>query len=491
MITLTSPTKAVFSGSWLEPSSLRKLKEDLTYRNHRVEFQHRKLKNSPYAMNKMGQEAWTEAVADLKSKIKGCLLFTDDDGTTWTYPGIAEKLALSQGDSVSVAFEYPELKLLPWNKEPFPMRPYQEKAVEALLSKKHAAVQLPTGAGKSLIIFNLIRRCGLKTVVMCPSRSIARQLFDEALSVFGTSKVGLFGDGKKVFDKLITIAIDDSLNNVEKDTPAYQALSSADVFIVDESHLVAASTLQNVCTGLMGNAPYRWFLSATQFRTDGLDIVLEGLTGPVVMDVSVRELVESGYLSKLRFTMVRVESDSRYYSKDVLRMTKAHMYYNDNLLDVAADMINRFVLDGRPTLVLIDEVEQFAAILHRLNVPAQFAHGPLTKDNKDKVPAPYQKSEPSKLVADFNAGKCMLLFGTSCVSIGTDIRPTQVLMRIKGGASGIEVQQDVGRGTRLVPGKKVCDVIDFDVVNVDDVHRHALDRKDIYESYDLGPVRYL
>ena len=56
--------------------------------------------------------------------------------------------------------------------------------------------------------------------------------------------------------------------------------------------------------------------------------------------------------------------------------------------------------------------------------------------------------------------------------------------------SEIEVRQDIGRGTRKTDTKSDCIVVDFDVENEEDLHRHAKDRAEIYEDI-YGPVRYL
>jgi superfamily II DNA or RNA helicase len=86
------------------------------------------------------------------------------------------------------------------------------------------------------------------------------------------------------------------------------------------------------------------------------------------------------------------------------------------------------------------------------------------------------------LVKEFNEGKHPILVGTSCITTGTDIQTAGAIIYLQGGKSEIQVRQSVGRGTRKVAGKVDCYFIDFDVRNVEVVHRHAEERAAIYRA---------
>ena len=168
-------------------------------------------------------------------------------------------------------------------------------------------------------------------------------------------------------------------------------------------------------------------------------------------------------------------------------MAKNHFLRNQNINRLAASIANKAVsLLNHPVLILIDEIEQFKLLLPYLRVRPEFAHGPLTATNKQFVPPEYHASDTTDLVERFNSGDISLLIGTSCISIGTDIRVVQTLINLQGGKSEIQHTQSVGRGTRLVPGKTECHVWDFDVTNIEVVHRHALARRDTYEAIYPG-----
>lgn len=488
-ITKVSPNKIIFQE--LTDVDLAVLQANCKYHDKRVDSELLRFKRAiVWFVSKYGESVYYSRLEELKRERYKSVLFQDEDGTYWTYAGLAEKLSQIFNCSVRDMVEYPESQLIPWDKPlDFTLYPYQEEAINKLLEKKHAGVSMATGLGKSACIISLCKRLGLKTIVMAPSKNIAKQLHKSFRRHFGVKYVGFYGDGKKEPAKRFVVGIAASLTKVDEDHPDWKHLSTVQVFISDEAHLTPASTFEKVVSRIAQEAPYRFFFSGTQMRTDGLGIVLEGITGPLVTHMTVRDGVEGGYLSKPVFKMIEVPSFSRWKNQDVNKMTRKHLYYNENVLSRAASLINHHVSEGKPTLVLIEELEQFTRLLPFLKHEARFAHGAVTAATKEKIPPEYQKSDVEALVDEFNDGKSTLLIGTSCISIGTDIRAAQVLVFLQGGISEINVRQSIGRGTRLYPGKKECLVYDFDITNIDSQHRHATIRRSIYDDI-YGPTKY-
>lgn len=457
------------------------IEASLTYVDKAAHFQYLRYKKNSWIVNRIGPERFQEELKKLKSQVKKSLLMKDDKGY-YTYAGLADYLSKKTGVSVESDVVYPEPQKIPWAEEPpYKPYPYQSEAFEKLMAARHAGVEIGTGLGKSFIIQMLCRNLGLKTIVMTPATSISEQLYRSFVKAFGKKNVGKFFDGKKESNKLITVANAQSLTKVTPDTPHYANLSSAKVFIADESHQCPANTLATVCVGVAQYAPYRYFFSATQLRADGRDLVLDGITGPIVYKMTVFEGVEQGYLAKPLFRIVKVNSESPLESSDANKMTREHLYYNDKVNERIGKLVNASVDAGRPVLVLIEEVEQFTKLLPFLRHEARFAHGPLA-ENKSKVPEPYWEADNTKLVDEFNAKTYPILIGTSCISTGTDIKAVQTLIFLQGGKSEVGVRQAIGRATRLDKGKKNCIVIDVDVYNVPTLTRHTKMRKQIYRE---------
>lgn len=490
MIRLQTPTRAILEGYDLARG---KLAEELTYTDKKVDWEIQShFSGRKWFVMKNGEEAFTQRLRELKEARSKCLLFEDQG--LWTHSGLASKVGDLFDDKLVREYELPKPKNVPWAKVPTGEDRYYQSAAEEKLIEAAAfgpaGVEMGTGLGKSRIIRNLCKRLGLKAVVMAPSKNIAEQLYDDLLAHFGKSKVGMVGDGKKQYGKQITVAIAASLTRMEPGTEGWDKLSDASIFIADESHLCPAATLTKVCFGLMADAPYRFFFSGTQMRNDGLDLLLDAITGPIVYRMTVREGVDQGFLAKPLFRMLWVNSDVQgprggglFDSRDAGEMTRKHVYYNPAVCAKAAEMVNKSVsLQGRPTVVLIDELEQFSRILPHLRYEARFAHGGVTKENAKFVPEAYHDSDPKALVQSFNRGEFPVLFGTSCITTGTDIQAVQTIVNLRGGKSEVEVKQCIGRGTRRVPGKENCVFIDFGIKNVEMLEKHAIERKKIYES---------
>lgn len=460
------------------------IKESLTFTDKAAVFTYTKFKKNRYLLSKMGPERYQEEVDRLKTLTKKTLLFQDDKGY-YTYSGLAPYLAKKSKLTVENQVKYPAPKKLAWNNIPkFEPYPYQSESLDLLLEVKHGGVELGTGLGKSYIIQLLCRSLGRKTIVMTPATSISAQLYKEFVNLFGKKLVGQFFDGKKESGKLIVIANAQSLTKVVEGSKEWNDLSSSEVFIADESHQCPASTFEKVCFGVAAKAPYRFFFSATQLRNDGKDLLLEGITGSLVFKKTVYEGIMEKYLAKPVFRMLNIPSPSLFESSDANEMTREHLYYNPKVAEQLGKLVNASVDAGFPTLVLIEEVEQFTKLLPYLRHEVGFAHGTLA-DNKEKVPKEYWDSDNDALVKSFNDCKLPILVGTSCISTGTNIQPARALVYWKGGKSEIEVKQSIGRGTRLFPGKDYFIVFDVDVYNQPTLHRHSDARREIYR--DLYP----
>jgi superfamily II DNA or RNA helicase len=498
MIYIDTPTKVRIPKADVSDIQLQQLKAALTYTNKTAVFELSRLKKQARWMS---EEEFNEKQESLKAQTKVCLLF-EEGSSYWTYSGLANFVAgtLRQPiqNNIQNNIQYPEPQLLPWDNEPpYKMYPYQQEAVGRLLTVKHGAVQLATGLGKTYIITNLVKQLGLKTVVMAPSTSIASQIYRDFIKFFGKKYVGKFFDGKKEPKKKIVVGTAQSLTKVEEGSEAWADFSSTQVFCSDESHQNPSKTMAKVCFGLMGQVPYRFYFSATQERNDGADILLDGITGPIVQEKTVREGVDEGFLAKPIFHMYFAPAFGSYEKDDPNSMTRHHLYSNPKVIAHAAKLANQAAKAGMPVLILIDEVPIFAKLLPHFRFVAGFAHGPLA-ENKARVPKDYWESDVDQLVKDFDAGKFPILVGTSCISCGTDIKTVRFLIYLKGGKSSVEVRQGIGRGTRLSPGKNQFHAVDYwvkspsgDLLKNDGkwwtVGAHAKERKAIYNDL-YGPV---
>ena len=480
----------------------------LTYTDKKADRALREHKRAAWKRKRMGDEDYDQMTRDLEASRRPCLLFRDPDGSYRTYAGLGGDVAKTFGVSYRDRADlYPDEGLMSWRRQPPPLRDYQSAALAELIAARHAGVEIGTGLGKSHIIAHLVHHYGLRTVVMAPSVSIASQLHTMLTDYLGSAKVGMYGDGKHQL-RQVTVAISAALVKVSPGSEAWDHLGGARVFIADESHLVPADTINDVCTGLLHAVPYRFFFSATQTRNDGSELLLRGITGPMVYRMTVEDGVRAGHLAGISFRVFRVESGAPSHTDDPNELTRAHLLYNPAVNAIAGSIATRASVQlGQQTLILVDELPQIVALGPHIRVHYEFAHGGIpymsardrareergqdVRNLRDILPERFHKSDVVDLVRRFNAGEIPVLVGTSAICMGTDIQTAHNLIMIQGGKSEVKFRQAVGRGTRRVPGvKEHCTVVDFDVTNVAVLHRHALARAAVYNGI-LGPVAYV
>lgn len=504
-----SPTTILIPREIADNPICRKL---LTYRDKTVERTLREHKKASWKRDRYGDE-WYEAMeAKLTMERDKCLLWGDPEtGDAMTYAGMRDLLTTAFGARFEDCVEYRQVgPQKPWASVPLPLREYQEKALQALVEERHGGVEVGTGLGKSYVILHLAKHYALPTLVMAPSKSIASQLFDMLTKHLGPSEVGMYGGGKKQIDKRVTVAIYAALAKVQEGSDAYEKFRLADVLIVDESHLTPAETIDEVCMGLAANAAYRFFFSATQTRNDGAELLLKGITGPMVYRMTVADGIEKNYLADMAFKVFKVTSDAPVgNSNNPNDQTRRHLLYNPKVNALAAEIANRaFFQLGQRTLILVDELPQINALGPYLKVDYEFAHGGIpylssserrrkemgyeVRDLRDILPERFHRPDVDGAVERFNKGDLPVLVGTSAICTGTDIQMAHNLIFIQGGKSEIKFRQGVGRGTRRILGKKEhCNVVDFDVQNVPVLHRHSMNRVRIYEEILPGRVTIL
>lgn len=454
----------------VSPEELGLLRSILAYKNLSIQYQYNQARKNKYLYQAKG-EVWHQHVLALKEQIPQTALFEDGDGY-YTYAGLLNRLQnLRLVDSYTNNVQYPDLKPMAWdlNYTPLESYPYQKEALEALLAEKHASIEISTGGGKSQILENIIKNTNLKTVVVAPFAVIANQLYDQLVKAFGKSKVGLYGDGRKQFSKQITVAIAASLVRLadKPDCEAKRHFQEKELLLADEAHLMAAETLVTISENLCKAAPYRYYVSATPTRTDGKDLLLEGIISKIVYKKEFKELAASGYLSPLKFKVFKVDSDSSYAGTNAVKNKQEHQLYNPQILSLAAEVVNMKRDLGESVLVLVDELEQIQRLRPLIRHPFEVASS---------------ETDVASLVEKFNNKEVKLILGTSAISTGSNLKPLETLLLLVGGKSVIKIKQAIGRATRLYPGKRFATIVDFWVENNYQLSNHLDERLMIYQT---------
>ena len=347
------------------------------------------------------------------------------------------------------------------------LRDYQAEAVLAAKAAGRGILQMATGAGKTMVAARIIADLSCRAMFFVHTRDLLQQahgVFEETLGC----EVGRIGDGRADI-RPVTVAMiqtsaralgialgdegedalpDDAPLPVQRYAEIAAAITSAPLVFFDECHHVPAETFYRVSMGLSG-AYYRFGLSATPYRSDNMDLLLEAALGDKLYQVNSSALIERGYLvpPHIRFVAVPVPEEGAggmSYADIYLRFVVEHERRNA----IVAEEAHAAVRDGKSVLVLVQQIrhgEQLAALL---------PEAILLTGQVD--------SEKRKSVLDgLRERRVGIVIATTLADEGLDIPSLDVLILAGGGKSETRALQRVGRALRQTETKREATVVDF------------------------------
>ena len=186
---------------------------------------------------------------------------------------------------------------------PFKIRDYQLKGIYSAIKFRRKLLLSPTGSGKSLIIYALVRWHLLKkreVLIIVPTVSLVEQLYKDFIeygwNVRDVHKI--MGGVEKYTDQPVVISTWQSIYKEPKNF-----FERFDVIIGDEAHQYKAKSLTGILTKCM-DAKYRIGLTGTLDGMEAHQLVLEGLFGRVDRVTKTVELMKQGHLTPLRVRVV-------------------------------------------------------------------------------------------------------------------------------------------------------------------------------------------
>ena len=235
---------------------------------------------------------------------------------------------------------------------PFKARDYQLKGIYSAIKFRRKLLLSPTGSGKSLIIYALVRWHLLKErqiLIIVPTVSLVEQLYKDFQDYGWHAKDvhKIMGGVEKYTDEPVVISTWQSIYKESK-----KFFERFDVIIGDEAHQYKAKSLTGILTKCY-DAKYRVGLTGTLDGMEAHQLVLEGLFGRVDRVTKTVELMKKGHLTplKVRVVLLRhgwVPFDTYQQEMDYLCM---HTRRSNFITNLALD------LKGN-TLVLFNYIEK-------------------------------------------------------------------------------------------------------------------------------------
>ena len=353
-----------------------------------------------------------------------------------------------------------DLKLMGHGK-PIDIRDYQVDAIQHALYHERALLLSPTGSGKSLIIYGLMRhhlKEGRRQLILVPTTSLVEQLyadFQDYSSANGwrtTEHVHrIYGGHEKLNDWPVVISTWQSLYQLPK-----KFFENFDVVYGDEAHLFKAKSL----TSILNKMPHCRYRIGTTGTLDGLQthkLILEGIFGAVHKVTTTRSLIKNNQLADLDITVLTLEySDT--YRKSVRGLTyQEEMDFLTQHAPRNKFIRNLALAQTGNTLVLFQYVEKHGKQLHQMIADKAadgrkifFVYGGTDTDQREQIRHITEAEKDAIIVASY---------GT--FSTGINIRNLHNIIFASPSKSRIRNLQSIGRGLRTSESKDRCKLFDI------------------------------
>lgn len=357
---------------------------------------------------------------------------------------------------------------------------YQEKAVKSAFSDGHGVIVAPCGSGKTQIGLELAAQIGRRTLWLTHTQDLLRQSMERAKSVYDLpeSAYGTITAGKVQCGDVITFAT--------VQTAAKADLSALedyfDTIIVDECHhCVGTPTRLTMFYKVLSslNAPYKFGLTATPERTDGLEGCMYAILGPKVCEITQEDVAHT----TCPLEVVTLDSYFKPDYEEIINPDGTISY--SKLIDeiVSNKQRNEIIVDNivwaskyGTCLVLTERIAHINTLFKMLvekDVPCAKITGASTKSAKEAR---------ALAIELLRSGRIKVLIATyTLAKEGLDVPSLRNLFLVTPQKNETTIQQSVGRVTRKAPNKKRGIVYDY-VDNMPMLESWYKKRKKIYDK---------
>ena len=175
------------------------------------------------------------------------------------------------------------------------LRPDQQAAVETWeRAGGRGVVVKPTGTGKTEIALAIIARHRVSALIVVPLRDLMYQ-WQRRIRQELAVEAGILGDGRREVWPITVTTYDSAYIHMKEIGNRFRLI------VYDEAHHLPAPTLRESALDCL--APMRLGLTATPWRADGADRLLEDLIGPVVYQ---EEIAQARGRTLAGYSLVRV-----------------------------------------------------------------------------------------------------------------------------------------------------------------------------------------
>ena len=371
------------------------------------------------------------------------------------------------------------------NGNPIQLHDHQKDAIIKSIKDKRILLISPTGSGKSLIIYYMVKYIldvlpeNKKVLIIVPTTGLVVQMLhdfkDYSNGEISTQCHAIYSGQEKITNKRIVISTWQSIYKLPD-----SFFEQFGGIMGDESHLYKSKSLTSIMTKLK-DCDYRIGTTGTLDGTLVHKLVLEGLFGPVFSVTTTKNLMDKDLLSQLKIECLILR-----YPQNKIDEIKRATYQEEIDWLVTNKERNEFIktlakhVKGN-TLILFNFVEKhgiplFQDLQKECMKKTYMIYGNTPADERENVRQIVNKEDNCLLIASY--GTC---------SQGINIKNIKNIIFTSPSKSVVRVLQSIGRGLRKADGKDMVTVYDIG----DDLHhkkyrnhalRHLDDRIIIYTN---------
>lgn len=353
--------------------------------------------------------------------------------------------------------------------EQFEIRDYQLKAAYSLICNRRECTELPTGSGKSLVIYLVVRFLLLndvKTLIVVPKIGLVEQLYGD-FEDYGWHDLEsyvhrIYGGKEKTIEYAVTITTWQSMYKGEKIFENFGA------FIIDESHHAKAKSILHMTDSCI-NAKWRLGTSGTYPKSKSADwFTTVGAIGGIVKYATYKELKEKGILADLKINNLLLNHSDKNREQNFLRREKGWQGEVEFINQI--DQRNRFIVKialakKKNTLILFSRIKHgklLVEMMQKTGKKVLHIDKDVKVDKREEIRYTLENSENVVLIASF---------GT--FAEGSNVKNIHNIIFASNYKSKIKVLQAIGRGLRTTENKDKVVIYDL----IDDLSWEYLDRR--------------
>lgn len=368
-------------------------------------------------------------------------------------------------------------------------RDYQAECVEKALEGRRGVLEMATGAGKTAVAGLIIQRLGRPAMFFVHTRDLlhqTRRAFEAQLGL----PIGQVGDGLidiravtvatiQTCARALGIELDappDEEVKLEKDKTDVQghrvellkALRDVPVVFFDECHHLPADCAYSLAMQTAG-AHHRFGLSATPYRDDRQDMLLEAALGPKLYRANASLLIQKGFLVPPRIRFHAVPAFKVVTGRpDYQEIFQHYIVNNQRRNGMIAEQARGLAEQGRSVLILVSQVAHGEALRELL------PDAPLVQGSDSA-------SHRHHIFRELHDRRRLIVIATTLADEGLDIPSLRAVVLASGGKSETRALQRVGRALRTAPGKTEAIVVDF-FDNAPYLKEHSMARLELFRN---------